>query len=316
MTGLMSSISYSAPIAAVVTTVKGSVEVYPVSMGKWQTAKTGLFLYEGDTVKTGKDAQAALTFTNGTVLKLNRNTEFTIENTGQIEKIGTQIQMKLGSLWSKVIPRSRFEIRTPVAVVAVRGTEFETNLLGGRLDVSVFSGTVNLKNKYGEVNVEAGNKSAVSGENPPEPPAGLNNYNPTWQEGVISQGTLKLEQKTATPVAGQQIEMRVTAYDLNGQANTGFSEQITAKSDTPAVLFSPDGRVWNRECQVSAVNGTSVFYVKAAPAGKYTIVASATGVSAATIDINVSAPAKKALKVKVKNDTGAEEELLLKFRKK
>ncbi len=294
----------AAQVAAVVTAVKGTVQVQPAATNKLQPAKVGDFLCEGDIVKTLKRAQAAVTFTNGSIVKLNENTEFSIDTSNNIEDIGSKIKMKMGKLWSKVRPKTKFEINTPVAIVAVRGTEFETGLSGGRLDLSVFSGIVNVKNRFGEVNVEPGKKTAVSGDNAPEPPSDLQYpAKPAWQEELETKDTVKLNMADTNIVAGVQADIGISVVDANGNTNEKFNDNITVKADNNSVLFSPDGAKWDTAANISAVKGIAVLKIKCGAAGMAAVSASAEKAASGMIRIMVKSGVKN-LKLNIESKNG------------
>jgi len=305
----------AAPVAAVITTVKGEVQVIPNQKTTSKPAKVGDFVYEGDTVKTLKGAQAAITFTNGAVIKLNQNTEFLIDVTGSIADIGSRIKMKTGKLWSKVRPKSKFEIETPVAIVAVRGTEFETNLAGGRLDLSVFSGIVNVKNKFGEVDVKEGKKTTVSGDNPPEPPTDLKDKNkPAWQDELETKNTVKMELALTSVDADAVNDINISVVDANGNVDEKYDGYIDLKSDNIQTVFSQDGTKWVNELKTDAVKGRLGAKIKFGAAGEITLSASADKATSCIAKISVKSNVKK-LKLNIESKTGTRN-ITIKFKKK
>jgi len=52
-------------VAAIVTSISGTLLVLPYGTEKWVEATKGMFLYEGDELKTGPNSKAAITFANG-----------------------------------------------------------------------------------------------------------------------------------------------------------------------------------------------------------------------------------------------------------
>lgn len=313
---LPSTCLYSAQMAGVITTIKGEVQVLPHQKNTWQPSKVGTFLYEGDTVKTLKKSQAAITLTNGVVMKLNQNTEFSFDVTGSIEKISSQIKMKAGQIWSSVRPKTKFEIHTPVAIVAVRGTEFDVNYGAGKLDLAVYKGKVNLKNDYGDVDVKEGEASSVAGGQSPEPPKKMEDKKDGWQEEVKIKGTLKIEVKTAKPVADAPFEIAVSVYNADNKLDKTAKPAIIVKSDTAGMLFSSDGANWVGELKTEGfAEGVAKLFAKTSASGVNSIVASADGYTAGQLAITTTPAKTKNLKMKVTSSSG-DEELLLKFKKK
>src|SRR5258708_35016165 len=64
--------------AAIIISFRGDLTVKRRSALRYARAKKGDFLYEGDTVKSGKNTVAAITLVTGIQIKINANTEFVI----------------------------------------------------------------------------------------------------------------------------------------------------------------------------------------------------------------------------------------------
>lgn len=313
---LLSTYLHSANMAGVITTIKGEVQILSYQKNTYLPAKTGEFLYEGDTVKTLQKSLAAITLTNGVVMKLNQNTEFSFDVTSSIEKIGSQIKMKAGQIWSSVRPRTKFEIHTPVAIVAVRGTEFDVNYGGGKLDISVYKGKVKLKNKYGDVDVKEGESSSVTGDNAPEPPQKMKEKKGEgWQDEVKIKGSIKIETKEGKIITDVPFEIAVSIFNMNNEPDKTATAEITFKSDTTGMLFSSDGVSFNSELKKSAAEGLVKLFAKTSITGSNSIVVAAEDYAAAQINITANPSKYKNLKLKVKSSSG-DDEIFLKFKKK
>jgi len=112
----------------------------------------GMRLKEGDTVKTGKDSNAYIELDNDKVVKLDASTVVTISNlSGDADSGSTNISLSSGKIFNdikkKLTQNSTYKVRTPNAVMGVRGTLFFVgyNDLGGRTgetNVAVLDGTV------------------------------------------------------------------------------------------------------------------------------------------------------------------------------
>jgi hypothetical protein len=302
-------------MTGVITTIKGDVQVLPYQKNTWQPSKVGGFLYEGDTVKTLKNSQTAITLTNGVVLKLNQNTEFSFDVTSSIEKISSQVKMKAGQIWSSVRPKTKFEIHTPVAIVAVRGTEFDTEFSGGRLKLKVYKGTVNLKNKFGNKDVKEGKESSAGDDGAPDEPKDSEGEEKKWDDEIVSKGSLKIETKTAKPVTDVPFEISVSVYDVNNKLDKTATPEITVKSDTAGMSFSSDGQAYSDELKIFAAAGVVKLFAKTSLSGVNSIIAAAESYTAGQLTITTTPAKTKNLKLKVKSSTG-DDELLLKFKKK
>ena len=110
----------------------------------------GETLDEGDVVRTGVDGRAEIRFFDGSVTRLDRETQFEVtqlevlEEGGGKQVVATQTG---GRTFSRVVKltdsESRFEVATPTATASVRGTIFDTrNLPDGGSVVWVLEGAV------------------------------------------------------------------------------------------------------------------------------------------------------------------------------
>jgi len=108
----------------------GTVEYFSKGAAGWQTAAEGLTLSSGDKVKTGADGMVSITFANGGEIFLKPNTEFEITSLSRSEdksSIDYKLQLNMGKLRAmveKLDPNSSFEVKTPTAVAAIRGTVY------------------------------------------------------------------------------------------------------------------------------------------------------------------------------------------------
>jgi ferric-dicitrate binding protein FerR (iron transport regulator) len=147
----------------------------------------------GDRIRTMKSAQVSVTFTDGSIAELGESSSFTIDRyalSGAARKSGL-LKLWRGKLRTivKVATGSApsFEVHTPNAVVAVRGTDFETAYIADRpcpedrscmryTTVGVSSGVVavsNPSNSAPPLEVREGYETTVACESAATPPAPL-----------------------------------------------------------------------------------------------------------------------------------------------
>jgi len=134
---------------AKVLAIKGSVQYS--DGGAWMPLKVGDILKSGAVVQTAASSSAKLTlFENGKLLVLDEQTtigltKMTFEKTGTDLVIDTALNLTAGRVIGnvkKTSNASRYEIKTPVSTVGIRGTGFEisstglTRCLSGMLSVS------------------------------------------------------------------------------------------------------------------------------------------------------------------------------------
>jgi len=189
-------------VVAIVARAVGTVEVLPAGTSKWLKATVGMYLYPGDTVRTGKNSKAIVLYANGAETKINELTELIVgEEQTQEEK---KIRLRKGIIWNRTLGvRAKLMIRTPVAVIGVRGTQFDTSVeeATGDTSVYVYEGVVTLKNAFGAVDVTAGQKTTATGSAVPVTPQSFSQeeqrQRTAWQENFkVMKKNLILKIKT------------------------------------------------------------------------------------------------------------------------
>ena len=316
--------SYSAGgVSAVVTFTKGKVSVLKPGTKTWEALKTGQFVYQGDTVRTGPASRAGITYTGGIENRLNANTTFKVEpeelaNTGE----GNKIQMLFGKVWTKILRKgTKFQIHTPVAVCSVRGTEYETDVSdNGHTDVKVYDGVVEFSNEFGSKNIDKNSKSSCDAGSPPADPQPMSSGDKdSWQDEMNTTGAIKLESAGDLTVGGAQ-DGTLTVLDKKGKTDDKYAKKITITSDNQAVSFSPAGaESWAGKLEAEPAAGIIAFRVKltgAAGAAGVSVTAAGDGLGATMLSLNVKTVQVKNLKVKLKTGDGKDKELLLKFKAK
>jgi FecR-like protein len=168
----------SAQQVGTVTELKGSAQIQRT--GATVAVAQGIPVQLHDRLVTAAKSTVTVTLTGGATLSLAENTNLVFDQSvvGGAGARNTQLNLFEGGLRSIVPPLVRnetFEIHTPNAVAAVRGTDFDTTYFEGAArpgfagcqrytDLRVREGTVavsNLSNPTAEVDVEAGYETTV-----------------------------------------------------------------------------------------------------------------------------------------------------------
>jgi len=140
---LSAGISWSQTTISAVT---GKVEVG--SGEQWEPAATGTELAKADSVRTGTDGKAEITFSNGSRVWLKENTLVTVEEL-ESQAILAQLKIDVGSIKAKVEPLKsgqEFKVKSPACVTSVRGTEFIVVAQETASQVLLLSGKVEIQN--------------------------------------------------------------------------------------------------------------------------------------------------------------------------
>jgi hypothetical protein len=113
-----------------VKVVRGDVQIQRGATK--ESAKVGMGILASDVVLTGTDGSAGLTFTDNSLVSVGPNSVFAIDkysfdsttHAGEFE--GNLRKGKLAAVSGKMVKQSpeSMKIRTPSAVMGVRGTEF------------------------------------------------------------------------------------------------------------------------------------------------------------------------------------------------
>src|ERR1041385_2254020 len=203
---------------AVVRAIHGSGAQVSNNKGQsWNPAKVGQFLGASSVVKTPTDTTVDLFLgDNGPVVRVTPDTSLGIdkldlENTGIEKVIETQLDLRNGRILGsvkKMAAASKYEVKTPVGVAGIRGTEYSIDargrvsiITGAAVVVYVINGQI-----LSPVNVGAGQTvtpPAGPNENPViSPTAG--NGDPTLLQGVgpttvtlQDGGTIRSEEHTS-----------------------------------------------------------------------------------------------------------------------
>jgi hypothetical protein len=133
-------------LAAEVLHAHGEVSVQRPG-GAVQRLAGGENLAVGDVLRTGPQSSAVLRFADGSRVLLRPDSVLRIERTvrlGASPVIDSRVRLESGSVDTQVAPqkRPRFEVRTPMANLGVRGTEFRTHTDAGQTGVEVLAGRV------------------------------------------------------------------------------------------------------------------------------------------------------------------------------
>jgi hypothetical protein len=140
---------------------------------------SGAVLGSGASLRTGSDASVTLEFDDGSRVLMLADGELRITQAARLGKDGTVVQLQLvrGNLENLVTPRGdrpgRFEITTPAAVAAVRGTEFRLGASSQQTRNEVLVGGVDLGNASGRREVLQGYGSRAPADGAPSEPVPL-----------------------------------------------------------------------------------------------------------------------------------------------
>ena len=150
-----------------VDTLEGRVEIQPGKTKKWEALDVETKIYQKDTIKTGEDSRAKISFIDESIVSIGP--EATIE----IEKLiytpaknyrETALRLLIGKARFNVARlfsgNSKFEVYTPTAIAGVKGTNFVVDVISpDEVQVDVTEGQVDAR--IGNITTNLGEGSSV-----------------------------------------------------------------------------------------------------------------------------------------------------------
>jgi hypothetical protein len=131
-------------VVARIARIEGKVNILKSGTGDWRDAKPSMPLAVGDQIYTREESFAEIRYSIGAVLRMDEMTKITVEASS--EKT-VKTKNGVGDVWvnmKKLMSRgNEFQISTPTAVAAIRGTVFRMSSgPDSTSTVSVYDGKV------------------------------------------------------------------------------------------------------------------------------------------------------------------------------
>lgn len=152
----------------VLSVVGGEVLVMRAGADGWQPATAGMDLQPGDTIKSGSGSKAEITFFEGSTIELEASSQIVLSEISVADTGATTISLKqqIGRTISRVKKltdtESRYEIETPAAVAAVRGSMMSVTVTStGKTEVANLEGDIRVIVKGEEYIIHEGMKRSV-----------------------------------------------------------------------------------------------------------------------------------------------------------
>ena len=116
----------------------------------WDTVTEGQLVNTGTWIRTGPKASATILLPNRTQTKISRNAEFQLNY--QAKQKQTQVNLKLGKIWSKTNKKpAKIIVKAPNAVASIRGTEWIVEVSeDSSSTLAVLEGSISVAGKDGQ----------------------------------------------------------------------------------------------------------------------------------------------------------------------
>jgi len=154
------------PKPAKILSVSGSAQIKRTKDTYFKVLKANMPVYVGDEVAT-KNGVLLIKLADDSLIRLEKDSNLIFNKLSHYGKTGmvdTQLRLKKGSLSTEVTPLvkgSSYEITTPSAVAAVRGTKFRLETIPLETKIEVTEGSVNFSHKYGYAIVNSGEGARI-----------------------------------------------------------------------------------------------------------------------------------------------------------
>lgn len=237
-----STLVVCAPSALTVFSItEGDVFVLKAGTNSWTEAEVGMSLEAGDSVKTGGDSNAKITFFDGSTIELQAGTEIKIASLDISTDTGSTIitlEQIIGTTISRVTkildPGSRYEVETPAGVVAVRGSAVRIYVTeDGTTWTTSLEGVIWAVGEGVELQISEGQQCIIRPGEQPEL-VYLDEIGPgLWSLSVNGKGieATVSEEGVAVDIASNAAEVFLaaarTTYDLEGDFDIRMDYELT-----------------------------------------------------------------------------------------
>jgi hypothetical protein len=133
---------------AIVRRFRPMVQIRDTGNVEWVEAKVAYQLFDKDTLRTEREGYAVLQLIDNSLARVRPNSVLVIRGEPNARNgLNSRIQVESGEVNLRVEGRvSQYEVSTPSAVAAVKGTEFTTRILeDGSSEFIVITGVVEVK---------------------------------------------------------------------------------------------------------------------------------------------------------------------------
>ncbi len=219
-----------------VSSVSGDVQVVRSGSTASVEATKGMELAVGDTITTGANGSAKLTFFDDSVMEIKANSEILVNELSTATSGSTSISLmeQVGSTVNRVAKlvdsSSKYEVETPAAVAVVRGTTFDLVVEDdGETTVKSEEGSVDFSAAGVTVTVNKGFQSSASVGETPSTPSAIVTTTPTQAPSQTTAPTSpSTSGKTLGDIYGVGKDIGDVKFDIV-MTSPGVTEQMVEK---------------------------------------------------------------------------------------
>ena len=160
----------------ILSITEGNVSVMKAGTASWTEAEVGMSLEVGDSIKTGDNSSAEITFFDGSTSELQAGTEIEIGSldiSRDTDSTTIILEQTIGSIIFRVTkivdPASRYEVETPAGVVAVRGSAMQVYVIEDGTTWAInLEGDIRAVAQSVELQIPEGRQCIIRPNRPPE----------------------------------------------------------------------------------------------------------------------------------------------------
>ncbi|MEW5951686.1 MAG: FecR domain-containing protein [Elusimicrobia bacterium] len=142
---------------------KGNVEISDAAQKKLKPY-FGLPMHEGYSIKTSENSECEILFKDKSVIFVSENSHFDME---KIALTGGKRDFSINFIKGKILffvqkmVNSAYKVKTPIAVCAVRGTDFSVIVSSVNSSIGLFEGTLDVEAKGEKKEMNPGNQADI-----------------------------------------------------------------------------------------------------------------------------------------------------------
>jgi hypothetical protein len=229
---------------ATLSEIKGSVEIRVDATAPFKRVNETLTITPGTTVLTGESSSAKVTLSDGSIVRLSSQTQFTIvELSGTESRPNSVLGLDFGKVWAIVggIGEGIFQIKLPLGVASVRGTfmSAESNSNDKIEIIACLEGRCSYRNDNGQVLLGTLQQTESINGGPPSTPHRMDpNQIEDWNKLKIPEVTTLTPTSTIPPTRTPRPPATITPTPSNTSpvtaTRTGTLTTITVTGSVTA----------------------------------------------------------------------------------
>ena len=121
----------------------GSPKIMKAGTEDWSDVSAKMAVNSGDRIKTAQDEFVEIAFTRdiANVVKIAERSDVVVKSSNHIELLNGKVLSRI----RKLAPQSTFEVKTPAGLCGARGTGWETEASGDRMEAAAFKDEIFMK---------------------------------------------------------------------------------------------------------------------------------------------------------------------------